>query len=116
MIPKRFVYFSEYRGVTGTPRGSNWPYWAIVERRRQTQEVAPPPWESELDKGEGARPPFPSPSLSFPPFPPPERKGVRIGLGVLVGLPPWGRALAGPLPSPSFIYGGRGHHKAHQLS
>ena len=62
MVPKKIGDFSEYREVTGTPRGSNGPYWAIGERRSQaTRGGVRPPREFELDKAEGRGPPF----LSF---------------------------------------------------
>ena len=75
MVPECFGYFSEYREVTGTPRGSNGPTWAIGEREGSPQGVPPPHGLSELDKGKGARPPFPFPlSLSFPLSPSMRRK------------------------------------------
>ena len=79
----------------------------------QEEARAPLP-QSELDKGRGRGPLFPSPSPSFPLSPSPlEGRGANpTRNGVLVGLPPLGAAPLGPASSsPSFIYVGRGHPK-----
>ena len=69
MVPKCIGYFSEYREVTGTPRGINGPQWALVEKREGRPEVACAPLaQSELDKGRGRRPPPSFSSLLFPFF------------------------------------------------
>ena len=57
MVPDEFGHFPEYREVTGTPRGVNGPYWALVEeRRRRPGGGRAPQAQSEL--GWGAGPPF----------------------------------------------------------
>ena len=82
------------------------------------QEVARAPQaQSELDKGWGRGPPFLLPLHLFPLSPSPlEGRGSRLGLAVLVGLPPLGAplGLAG-LPSPPLYMGAGAPPKAHQL-
>ena len=69
MVPSDSGSLPEYRGVTGTPRGSIGPTWALREREGSPRGVVarPPPRESEQDKEEWAAPPlpFPSPSPSY---------------------------------------------------
>ena len=79
---------------------------------------APPPAQSELDKGWGRGPPFLLPLLSFP-FPPlhwkegegsnPTRSGVLVGRSPL-GAPPPGR----PPPPPLLYIQGRGAPQRHK--
>ena len=68
MVPGVIGYIPEYWGFTGTPRrlmGLMGPSGGRGEAAKG-QPRAPPP-KSELDKeGGGRRPPFLSPSLSFP--------------------------------------------------
>ena len=85
MVSSGWGIVPEYRGVTGTPPASNGPSWALGEKERGARRVAPPR-VFELDKGEGARPPFLFPSPPPPPSPFPlhekGKKGGRILLGV----------------------------------
>ena len=67
MVLECFGYFSEYREVTGTPRGK---YWATMghrgERGKPTRGSVPPMGYPNWTRGMGV-PPFPLPlSLSFP--------------------------------------------------
>ena len=80
MVSGRFGYLSGYRGVTGTPRGSNGPSWAIGEKERGARRVAPPKGVRIREGGGGVAAPSPSRSL----FPSDEKgKGRgRILLGV----------------------------------
>ena len=43
MVPDEFGHFSEYREVTGTPRGVNGPEWALVEKEGIMQVVGRAP-------------------------------------------------------------------------
>ena len=67
MVPKKIGDFSEYREVTGTPRGLNGPTWALVERKRGGKGWPPPPSPNRTRRG-GRRPPFPSPLPPPSPF------------------------------------------------
>src|SRR4051812_34327877 len=104
MVSEWFGYISEYRGVTGTPRGSIGPTWAFGERERSPHGVARAPLQGSLNwiRRRGAAP-FPSPSPS-PSFSPPMRKEKRgpnpTRSGLLVGLPPMVRPLGGRPPPP----------------
>ena len=70
---------------------------------------SPPHGSPNWTRGGGGAP-FPSPTPSpFPPFPTHEKeRGILLGLGVLVGLPPWRAPLVAGLLLPFFIYVGRG--------
>ena len=89
MVPKRFRDFSEYREVTGTPRGVNGPYWALVEDRRRRPGGGRPP-KPNPNWGGGPGPPFLLSLLPFLPSPTPTMEG-GILLPPGVGLPPWAR-------------------------
>ena len=80
MVPDEFGHFPEYREVTGTPRGFNGPYWALVEERRGRPGGGHPPSPVRIGQGVGGA--APSPFLSPSPL-----GGILLGLGVLVGLP-----------------------------
>ena len=62
--------FPEYRGVTGTPRGSVGPTWALREREGSPRGVARAPLlgSPNRTRRRGAAPlssPFPSPTFSL---------------------------------------------------
>ena len=99
--------FFRVPGGYRNPRESYWAYWAIVEERRQaTGGGMPPPLpQSELDKGRGVAPLFPSPSLPSPfPLRWKERGANPPRTGVLVRLPsPW-RTPLGPATSSPLLY------------
>ena len=77
MVSEWFGYLSEYRGVTGTPRESNRPTWAIGEREGSPQGVAHAPHMGSPNwtRGGDVAPLSFSLSLSFPLSPSERRKG-----------------------------------------
>jgi hypothetical protein len=82
--------FPEYREVTGTPRGVNGPYWALVEeRRRQPGGGRAPPPQAQSELGWGAGPPFLLPLSLFLLLLLQLGKGGNLLL-LGVGLPPLG--------------------------
>ena len=105
MVPGVIGYILEYRGGLLEPPGGNWASWAqlVEEERRPRGSRVPLPPKSELDKEEGRRPPFLSPSLLPSPLLVQQgREGVLLPVGV-------GLLLAGRLCPPcSFIYGAKG--------
>ena len=107
-VPEKFRIKSECWRVTGTPRGVNGPYWALVEDRRRRPGGGRPP-KPNPNWGGGPGPPF---LLSFPPFlpsPTPTREG-GILLPPGVGLPPWAcHERTGSPPPPHLYIWGRGH-------
>ena len=80
-------------------------------------EARSPLAQTELDKGRGRGPLFPSPSPSFPLSPSPlEGRGANpTRSGVLVGIPPWRTSSWPATSSPYPLYtGAGGTPKAHQ--
>ena len=97
-------------GVTGTPPGSYWALWALVEWREGGQDMARgPPCPNPNWEGRGRRPPF-SFLLSTSSFPlllfQQGREGVLLPLGV--GLLLVRLLLAGRLSPLAPLYTGAG--------
>ena len=101
-------------GVYRTPPGKYWAYMGLSGERGEPARGGrvPPHGSPNWTRGGGGTP-FPSPSFSPPVRK--ERGANPTRSGVLVGLPPMARPLVASLLLPSFIYGDRGHPKAHQL-
>ena len=100
------------------PWGKIGPTWAIGKRGGSPQgAVAPLPIGSLNWTREGGAPPFLLLLLSLPSSPlSGKRKGVQLGLGVLVGLPSMARPLGRPPPPPLLYIRGRGHPIDTQVS
>ena len=78
----------DYRGVTGTPRGSNGPSWAIGEKEGEARMVVRAPQGSlNWSRGRGR-----GPLSSFP-----------LPLPLLPSSPSWTRKGGGPTPTGSRI-------------
>ena len=96
MVPDEFGHFSEYREVTGTPRGVYGPYWALGERQR----------------GSGGAPSFLLFSLSLPSLLLLLGKGgILLPMGV--GLPRARHSRGLALPSSTPLYTGEGEPHRH---
>ena len=91
----------------------NGPDWALVEGGKKGHEVArASPCPNRIGQGVGARPPFPSPSPSFPSFLLRKGKGILLGLGSTGRTTYTWRAPGRVGLSPSLLYiRGQGHPK-----
>src|SRR5215216_4154041 len=74
MVPGFTGEITEYRGVTGTPRGVNGPSWALVEKGGSKGAVGARPPRPKMNWF-GARGPPPPSFFSPSPFPCWTRKG-----------------------------------------
>ena len=114
MVPGVIGYIPEYRGVTGTPRGVYWAYWALVgeEEGWQGRPRAPSPLSPNRTRKRGRRPPFlfsPSPFLL--------QQGKRGSPTPGGSRTPPGAPLgpAAPPPLPPLYTEARGHPMTHKL-
>src|SRR5215216_2974478 len=101
MVPDVTGEITEYRGVTGTPRGVNGPSWALVEERRQQPRVGCAPLgPNRIGWGGGLS--FFSLSFFLLLLLPLGKEGVLLLVGVGLSL---GRTLVGrPSPPPLLLY------------